>query len=129
MRPNAVSTGTMKMPLAIPSTPPRALVAKATAKSQSSSPGGISARAPRGAGWRSAARQSRDEADVIAEEAARFRALSNEQQVHELDECFKLYQFLIKTSGRAQQLIDFGLEEERLSHLAVLEFAKRHGYL
>ena len=69
-----------------------------------------------------------DEADVIAEDAARFQALPDERRVRELDECFKTYWFLINASGRAQQLVDFALEEERLSHLAVLEFAKRHGY-
>ena len=66
--------------------------------------------------------------DAIAEDVARFRALSNEDRVRELDECFKTYWFLINASGRAQQLVDFALEEERLSHLAIQEFAKRHGY-
>ncbi len=69
-----------------------------------------------------------DEADVIAEDAARFQALSNESRVRELNECFKTYWFLIRASGRAQQLVDFALEEERLSHVAIQEFAKRHGY-
>jgi hypothetical protein len=69
-----------------------------------------------------------DEADVIAEEAARFRALSDESRVRELDECFKTYWFLINVSDRSQRLVDFALEEERFSHLAIREFAKRHGY-
>ena len=69
-----------------------------------------------------------DDADVIAEEASRFRSLSNVCRVREFDECFKTYWFLIRASGRAQQLIDFALEEERLSYLAIQEFAKRHGH-
>jgi hypothetical protein len=68
-----------------------------------------------------------DEADVIAEEAARFRALPIEIRVHELNECFKTYWFLIAASGRAQQLTEFALEEEQLSHRAIQEFVARHG--
>lgn len=38
MRPNIVKTGTIKIPLAIPSTPPSMLVPSATANSHSSRP-------------------------------------------------------------------------------------------
>src|ERR1700760_4883738 len=55
IRANMVSAGTMKMPLAIPNTPPNTLVANASANSHNSSSKGISA-----------AGQSRDEADMIA---------------------------------------------------------------
>ena len=69
-----------------------------------------------------------NEADAIAEDAARFRALSPEAQVRELDECFRLYHFLRLTSGRAERLDLFAAEEERLGWKSIQEFASRHGY-
>jgi hypothetical protein len=69
-----------------------------------------------------------DDADVIAEDAARFRALSSDSRVRALGECFQEYLFLISTSGRAEQLNNFALEEERQSQSAIRDFVARHGH-
>jgi hypothetical protein len=67
-----------------------------------------------------------NDADVIYEDAARFRALSPEEQVRELDECFRLYRFLRTTSGRPEMIDRVAEEEERLGWKAIQEFAARH---
>jgi hypothetical protein len=66
------------------------------------------------------------EADVIAEEAARFRALSDEEQVRALGEGFQTYLFLLATSGRAEELTRLAEEDERRARVAIQEFAARH---
>jgi hypothetical protein len=53
-----------------------------------------------------------DNAEVIAEDAARFRALSPEEQVKELGEMFNLYILLDETSGRQEELARLALEEK-----------------
>jgi len=68
-----------------------------------------------------------NDADVIYEDAARFRALTPREQVRELNDCFRLYQFLRTTSGRAEQIDRLADEDERLGREAILEFAARHG--
>ena len=68
-----------------------------------------------------------DNADVIYEDAARFRALTPEAQVRALDDCFRLYRFLRAASGRAEQIDRIAEEEDRLSWKAIQEFAARHG--
>ena len=65
-------------------------------------------------------------ADVIYEDAARFRALSPEEQVRVLGSCFHDYQSLRMISGRATQIDRFAEEEKRLERQAILEFAARH---
>ena len=64
--------------------------------------------------------------DVIAEDAARFRALSADDQVRMLGSCFRDYQSLRAISGRAEQMDRLAEEEERLEWKAILEFAARH---
>ena len=68
-------------------------------------------------------------ADVIAEDAARFRALSPEKRVHELNDCFRLYRFLRMASGRPEHIDRLAEEEKRLEWKAILEFAARHGFI
>ena len=65
-------------------------------------------------------------ADVIAEDAARFRALSPEDRVRALDECIRLYGFLRSASGRPERIDAFVEEEDRLGWKAIQEFAARH---
>ena len=68
-----------------------------------------------------------DDADVIAEEAARFRALSDEDKVRALEECWRVYQFLIANSDRKTELRRLAEDDEELAHRAIQEFAARHG--
>ncbi len=68
-----------------------------------------------------------DEGDVIAEEAARFRALSPQAQVRALGECYRLYHFLRTTSGREAQMDRLAEEEEQLGRDAIREFCQRYG--
>jgi hypothetical protein len=67
-----------------------------------------------------------DEADVIAEEAARFRALSAEERAAALEEAFLNYHFLLEASGRATELRRFADEEEARGRAAIQEFVARH---
>ena len=67
-----------------------------------------------------------NDADVIAADAARFRALTAEEQVRKLGSCFQDYLSLRMVSGRAEQIDRFAEEEERLEWKAILEFAARH---
>jgi len=67
-----------------------------------------------------------NDADLIAEDAARFRALTAEEQVRALGDCFRDYQFLRTASGRAEEIDRFAEEEERLAWKAVQEFSRRH---
>jgi hypothetical protein len=66
------------------------------------------------------------DADVIAEEAARFRALPPEDQVRALGGAFRLYHFLA-SAGRPGVADRLAREEERLARAAILEFVARHG--
>jgi len=67
------------------------------------------------------------EADVIAEEAARFRRLPDEEKVRALGDCFRTYLFLLSASGRAEEMQRLAEEEERRGQVAIQEFAARHG--
>jgi hypothetical protein len=67
------------------------------------------------------------ESDVIAEEAACFRGLPDEEKVRALDDCFRTYLFLLSASGRAGELKRLAEEEERRAQVAIQEFAARHG--
>jgi hypothetical protein len=67
------------------------------------------------------------EAGVIAEEAARFRGLPDEEKVRALRDCFRTYHFLLSASGRAEELKRLAEEEERRARVAIQEFAARHG--
>jgi hypothetical protein len=67
-----------------------------------------------------------DDADVIADEAARFRALSADRRVLALGECFRDYLFLAEASGRPVELDRFAVGEERRGRAAIEEFVARH---
>jgi hypothetical protein len=68
-----------------------------------------------------------NDADVVAEEAARFRALSPEDRLRTLDEMFRLYHFLLAASGRPEKLARLADEEEERGRTAIREFAAKHG--
>lgn len=67
------------------------------------------------------------DADVIREEVTRFRALSPDEQVHELCDAYNLYYFLREQSGRAEEIDRLAEEEERRGQEAVMAFAKKYG--
>jgi hypothetical protein len=66
------------------------------------------------------------DADVIYDDAARFRALSPDERVRMLGSCFQDYRSLRMLSGRAEQMDRFAEEEEQLEWQAILDFAARH---
>ncbi len=67
-----------------------------------------------------------NKADVIYEDAARFRALSPEDKVRALEDCFRLYQSLRSSSSDVEEFDRLAEEEERLEWQAVLDFVARH---
>jgi hypothetical protein len=66
------------------------------------------------------------DAEVIAEEAARFRALSPESRVRALGEMFLVYRFLEESSARPEALARFVREDEERERAAIEEFIARH---
>lgn len=68
-----------------------------------------------------------NDADVIAEEAARFQALSDDAKVGALEECWRVYQFMMANSDRQIELRQLAEEEEGLAQRAIREFVTRHG--
>ena len=68
-----------------------------------------------------------NDADVIAKEAARSRALSPIEHIRELEELQWLYHFQLHASGKAAELTkEFEANEER-GRAVIKEFVKRHG--
>jgi len=67
------------------------------------------------------------DAEVIAEEVARFRALSDEDRVRTLGELFRAYHFLAGRSARPEALARFAREDEDRNRAAIEEFVRRHG--
>jgi hypothetical protein len=67
-----------------------------------------------------------NDAEVIAQDAARFRALSPEEQVEELGEMFIVYKFLEETSDNPEALARLAEEEEESERKALNEFVARH---
>ena len=68
-----------------------------------------------------------DDAQVIAEEAAYFRALSPEERVRSLDELFRLYHFLMASSGQPETLARLAREEEQRGRALIQDFVAHHG--
>jgi hypothetical protein len=64
--------------------------------------------------------------DVIADEVARFRALSAEDRVRALSESVALYHFLIDQSRHSGRLREFAADEEARAAGAIRAFAARH---
>jgi len=66
------------------------------------------------------------DAEVIAEEVTRFRALSAEEQVRTLDEMVRLYYFLTDHADRPDAVARFADEEEYRGRTAIEQFVARH---
>lgn len=67
-----------------------------------------------------------DEVDVIAEEAARFRALSPEGRLRSIRDMIATGSFLIRNSPKAAALRAVVAEQEDESRQAVREFIARY---
>ena len=67
-----------------------------------------------------------ENAEVIAEEAARFRALSPESRIKTFGEMFRLYHFLAQRSAQPAEQARMIREEAGNSRAAVMEFIARH---
>jgi hypothetical protein len=67
-----------------------------------------------------------DDAEVIAEEVARFRALSSEGQEKAIREMCELYHRLAEISGRQDVLARLEEEEKEQERKAILDFVARH---
>ena len=59
------------------------------------------------------------DADVIAEDAARFRALDPDEQVHELGEAVRLYYFLADHAARPEAVARYAAEDEARGRAAI----------
>ena len=68
-----------------------------------------------------------NDADVIAEEAARFRALAPEDRLRSIRGLIATGSFLIRNSPKAASLRAHTAELEEESRRAVREFLARHG--
>ena len=67
------------------------------------------------------------EAEVIAADVARFRALSPEQRLQNLDEMLSLYHFLSTSAARPEVLARLARQDEESGRMAIQEFVRRHG--
>ena len=67
-----------------------------------------------------------NDADVIAEDAARFRALSDEERMRSLRDLIATGAFLLRIGGREAAMRELADEETRKSHAAIREFIARH---
>jgi hypothetical protein len=67
------------------------------------------------------------DAEVIAEEAARFRALSPEQRMQSIRGLLAAGALMMRLSPKAAFLREYTLEQERRAQQAVKEFLARHG--
>lgn len=67
------------------------------------------------------------DAEVIAEEVARFRALSPEARMRSIRGLLAAGALMIEQSPRTAFLRDFALEQENRSRQAFKEFLARHG--
>jgi hypothetical protein len=66
------------------------------------------------------------DAELIAEEAARFRALTPEQRIEEIREMCRLHEFLLKNSARPEEVVRLLHEEKESERKAIREFIARH---
>jgi hypothetical protein len=67
------------------------------------------------------------DADVIAEEAARFRALSPENRMQVIRGLLTAGALMMRRSPKAEFLRQYTLEQERLAQQAIKDFIARHG--
>ncbi len=64
--------------------------------------------------------------EVITEEVARFRALSDEERMRSIHGLLAAGFFLIKLSPKAQFMREYTLDQENRARQAVREFLARH---
>ncbi len=67
------------------------------------------------------------DADVIAEESARFRRLAPDVQAREVCEMVRVYYFLLDRSPIREKIVQIAEEEENRGRRAIEQFAARHG--
>ena len=67
------------------------------------------------------------DSDVIAEEAARYRALPAQDRIQVIRGLIDAGALMLQNSPQADFLRQYALEQERASRRAVLEFFARHG--
>jgi hypothetical protein len=67
------------------------------------------------------------DADVIAEEAARFRALPAQERLQVIRGLLDAGALMLRNSPQAAFLRQYAAEQERASRRAILEFLARHG--
>ncbi|MEX0718700.1 MAG: hypothetical protein WD066_19050 [Planctomycetaceae bacterium] len=67
-----------------------------------------------------------NDADVFAEEAARFRRLSPEERLRTIRGILRAGALMIRRSPKSAFLRQYTLEQEELAHKAVKEFIARH---
>lgn len=67
-----------------------------------------------------------DEGDVIYEDSLRFRALTPEEKVQAIGQCYLDYMSLRGLSGRAEQMDRFAEEQKQLERQAITAFVERH---
>ena len=67
------------------------------------------------------------EADVIAEEAARFRALTPEARLRSIRGIINAGARMMRSAPKADFLREHAAEQKQLSRAAVQEFIARHG--
>lgn len=67
-----------------------------------------------------------NDADVIAEEAARFRALSPEERMRVIADLLNAGEQLMKLSPKAEFLRQYTQKQEELAQQAFKEFIARH---
>jgi hypothetical protein len=65
--------------------------------------------------------------EVITEEVARFRTLSDDERVAALGELFRAYHFLAARSESPEEIARFADADEERSRRAIEELVKRHG--
>ena len=67
-----------------------------------------------------------NDADVIAEDATRFRALSDEERMRSHRDLIGTGAFLLRIGGREAAMRELAGEEARESHAAIKGFIARH---
>ena len=65
--------------------------------------------------------------EVIAEEVARFRALSTEQRMRVIREIFEAGAMMMRHSPNAAYLRQYALEQKELERQAIRDIIARHG--
>ena len=66
------------------------------------------------------------DADVIAEEAARFRALSPKDRMRSIRDLLEAGFLMMQRSPKAEFLREYTLQQEEIARQAVKEFIARH---